>query len=191
MLGGNVGDCCKAPVPREDLSAWGPRVQMRPWTKLQKGPLVSFLASTSASQCSASPGSCHGSFRQKWHPHPNGRGENFLTHSAPSTIREPGRQAGVESCQRGPGHEAEIGYVTYPGPHSREMGRWNLNLGLADSPQMSQSFCSTLFPRGKVCGDMWVPSVVSEWPQWAQQRKAQEWGCATVWSWPIPKNYQH
>lgn len=47
--------CCKSPVPAEDLSARGPAVHRRPWTKLQKGPL-SFLASTSTRQYSAFPG---------------------------------------------------------------------------------------------------------------------------------------
>lgn len=53
MLGEKVRGCCKAPVP-EDLSAQGPGVQLRPWTKLQKRPL-GFLASTSAIQCKLVP----------------------------------------------------------------------------------------------------------------------------------------
>lgn len=38
MLGKKVGDCCKVPLRRVDSPAQGPRVQLRPWTKLQRVP---------------------------------------------------------------------------------------------------------------------------------------------------------
>lgn len=61
-----------------------------------------------------------------------------------------------------------------------------LNLGLTDSPQMSQSFPEehglpsvSAPPSRKVHGDTWVPSVGSEWLPRAPQRQGQGGGCPT------------
>lgn len=66
----------QGPCAREDLSAQGPRVQLRPWTKLQKGSLVSNVLLT---QPQVGSGRLRAKHQREGDSTPKCRKENFLT----------------------------------------------------------------------------------------------------------------
>lgn len=119
-------------------------------------------------------GSCYGSSRQKGHPHLNGRRKNFLTHICAQHHQRPVGAGCIEelSTRSGLAREAAMAYVCNLSQATQlGSGEVGLNLGLADSPQMSQSLPEEhglpsvpAPPRGKVHGDTWVPRVASQGP---------------------------